>query len=242
MPRRAGPETLGGTNNEQDDPIGLVIVTFRDERTAMHALAKLKTEPSDRIVGIPSGAVPRKDKTGKLHIKETADIGSARGASIGGVIGAVIGVVAGAALAAPAAVEALIGGLAAKLRDSDFPSARLHGWGKDLRPGAAAIITVVEPSLVGQVERDLKGAGADAFTEELDADIAAQLEAGHDVAYNALVTREGLAMRRIAGSPEEIVGGMLVADDAGVTSSQFTSTEEGFAVRAINVTTKEPSP
>lgn len=81
--------------------------------------------------------------------------------------------------------------------------------------------------------RPLVPAGADAVTEALGADIASQLEAGHDVAYTALASEQGYAAGRIAGDEDETEGGMIVADDTGVTASQFVATDDGFAVRAL---------
>ena len=74
-----------------------------------------------------------KDDKGKLHIKETADMGGGKGATIGGVAGGVIGAIAGAALAGPVLVGALVGGLAAKLKDSGFDNDRKLGDEKGSR-------------------------------------------------------------------------------------------------------------
>lgn len=236
MSREADAKNPGSGNHEKEVPLGLLVATFHDEQRAMHALGELKAAQRDRLIGIRSAAVIRKDHLGKLHIKETADMGTGQGASIGGVIGAAIGVVAGATLAAPVAVGALIGGLAARLRDSGLGNEPLNRLGKHLAPGTSAIIAVVDHTSMSEISQDLADAGEVVFSEEVSVDLAAQLEAGHDVAYDAIVTREGLAIGRIADSADEIEGGMLVADDAGVTASQFMTTGEGFAVRAIDIT------
>ncbi len=238
MSRHSDLNTPGAAATRRNAPLELLVAVFRDEQTAMHTLKGLNTEPN-RFVGIRSAAILRKDKIGRLHIKETADMGSGQGAVIGAVGGAVIGVIAGAGLAAPSAVGALIGGLAASLRSSGFSSERLNRLGKDLKPRASVMVAVVDESSANEVEQNLAEAGADVFTEELDVETVAQLEAGHKVAYNTLVTREGLAVGRNAAS-DATEGGMLVVDDVGVTASRFMVTEEGFAVRAIDVTGDQP--
>jgi hypothetical protein len=144
--------------------------------------------------------------------------------------------IAGAALAAPVVVGALVGGLVAKLRDSGFSDERLKAVGEGLTPGSSAIIAVVEHKWVGQVEEALAEAEADLLTLGLQADIAEQLEAGHEVAYSALSSTEGFAAGRVAGGDDEIEGGYVVADEAGVTTSQFVATEEGFAVLSVDET------
>ena len=132
----------------------------------------------------------RKDEQGKLHIKETADMGGGKGAVIGGVLGGVVGVLAGP-IGWAALGGAVIGGLAAKLKDGGFKDERLKKLGEGLGPGNSAIVAVVELTWVKQVEKAMADAGAQAVTEELSADIAKQLAAGGEVAYTALATEDG---------------------------------------------------
>jgi uncharacterized membrane protein len=219
-----------------DNPIQLVVAAFQDEQTAKAALKELKNAQKAKLIQIENAAVLRKDEKGKLHIKETGDMGGGKGAALGGVGGAAIGLVAGAALAVPAVVGALVGGLVAKLRDSGFSDARLQAIGEGLTPGSSAIIAVVEHKWVGKLEEALAELEVDLLTLELQADIAEQLEAGHDVAYSALATQEGFAVGRIAGNEDEIEGGYVINDDAGQTSSQFVATKDGFAVLSVDET------
>jgi len=99
-----------------DVPVQLIVAAFQDEKSADMALKELKQARREKLIGIQNAAVIRKDEKGKLHIKETADMGGGKGAALGGVTGAAIGLLAGPALWVPAAVGALVGGLAAKLR------------------------------------------------------------------------------------------------------------------------------
>ncbi len=100
-----------------DVPVEVIVAAFQDEKAAKSALKELKQASNDGLIKIENAAVLRKDEKGKLHIKETHDMGGGKGAVLGGVGGAAIGLVAGAALAAPVVVGALVGGLVAKLRD-----------------------------------------------------------------------------------------------------------------------------
>jgi uncharacterized membrane protein len=222
-----------------DNPIQLVVAAFQDEASAKAALKELKKAQKAKLIKIENAAVLRKDEKGKLHIKETGDMGGGKGAALGGVGGAAIGLIAGAALAVPAAVGALVGSLVAKLRDSGFSDARLKAVGEGLTPGSSAIIAVVEHKWVGKLEEALAETEADLLTLELQADIAEQLEAGHDVAYSALATQESFAAGRVAGGEDEVEGGYVIVDEAGVTSSQFVATEDGFAVLSVDETEDE---
>ena len=119
------------------------------------------------------------------------------------LIGLAAALCAGPALLVPAAVGALVGGLAAKLRDSGFSDARLKALGENLKPGSSAIVAVVEHRWVAEVEKAMAEAGAEAATAAIGADIATQLEAGHDVAYTAISSEEGFSAARVAAGERD---------------------------------------
>ena len=216
-----------------DVPVQLIVAAFQDERVAKEALNALKEAQRQKLIKINNAAVLRKDEKGRLHIKETADMGGGKGAALGGVAGAAIGLIAGPALLVPAAVGALVGGLSAKMRDSGFSDARLKALGARLTPGSSAIVAVVEHKWVAEVKRAMAEAGADLFAEAIGADISAQLEAGHEVAYTAIASEEGFAAVRVAGGEDEIEAGAVVVDDTGLYGGRFVATPEGFAVMAL---------
>lgn len=219
-----------------DVPVQIVVAAFQDENAANEALNELKQLKKAKLIGIQNAAVIRKDEKGKIHIRETADMGGGKGAAIGGVAGAAIGLLAGPALVVPVAVGALVGGLTAKLRDSGFSDQRLETLGEGLKPGTSAIIAVVEHKWVDEVRKEMEEEGADLVTAALQADIAAQLEAGHEVAYTALATQEGLALGRQAVGEDEAEGGAVVISDEGVYGGRYVATGEGFAVERLAAT------
>jgi len=219
-----------------DVPVQVIVAAFQDEKAAKAALKELKQASREGLIKIENAAVLRKDKKGKLHIKETHDMGGGKGAALGGVGGAAIGLVAGAALAAPVVVGALVGGLVAKLRDSGFSNKRLESMGEGLQPGTSAIVAVVEHTWVAKVEEALAEAQAEVISAEIQADIADQLEAGHEVAYSVISSQEGMAASRVAVGEDQVEGGKLVIDDTGVYGGQFVANEDGFAVEAMAVT------
>jgi uncharacterized membrane protein len=216
-----------------DVPLELIIAAFQDEKMAKEALNALKEAQREKPIKIDNAAVLHKDAKGRLHIKETADMGGGKGAALGGVAGAAIGLIAGPALLVPAAVGALVGGLSAKLRDSGFSDARLKALGARLTPGSSAIVAVVEHTWVDEVKKAMAEAGADLFTEALGADISAQLEAGHEVAYTAISSEQGFAAARVAGGKDELEAGQIVVDDTGLYGARFVATPEGFAAMAL---------
>jgi uncharacterized membrane protein len=218
-----------------DVPIQLIVAAFQDEKSAKEALKALKQAQRDRLIEIQNAAVLRKDENGKLHIRETADMGSGKGAALGGVAGAAIGLIAGPALLVPMAVGAVVGGLTAKLRDSGFSDERLKALGENLKPGSSAIVAVVEHKWVAEVKKAMEEAGADAMTAALGADIAEQLESGNQVAYTAISSESGFSAARVAGGEDSVEGSKIVVDDSGVYGGRFFATKEGFVVEGLSV-------
>jgi hypothetical protein len=88
---------------------------------------------------------------------------------------------------------------------------------------------------VAEVEKAMAEAGADAVTAALGADIAEQLEAGHQVAYTAISSESGFSAARVAGGEDSVEGGKVVVDDSGVYGSRFFATKEGFVVEGLAV-------
>jgi uncharacterized membrane protein len=166
----------------------------------------------------------RKDEKGKVHIKETAQMGGGKGAAIGGVSGAGIGIFAGPALVVPADVGALIGGLAAKARDTGFDDARLQYVGDNLEPGTSAIVAVVEHRRVDEVRKELE--------EEADEAVAGQRHIATEdgiAVQNVLATDEFVATEIAAATEDEAAYGAAVVTDEGVSAiaADVKAVEEG---------------
>ncbi len=218
-----------------DNPVQVVVAAFSDEDGAKAAVEQLKAAKVLKHINVLDGAVLRKDDVGKLHIQETTDWGGGKGAAIGGVAGGAIGLLAGPALIVPAALGALVGGLAAKLHDSDKDN-RLRTIGEGLQPGSSAIVAVVEHKWVEQARQEMAAAGADMVAEGLKSDIAEQLEAGHDVAYTALATQGGFMTGREAGDKDRREGDMLIVGKDEEAQVNYVATPEGFAAYGVDAT------
>ena len=198
-----------------DVPVQVVVAAFKDENTASEALKALKQARNQGLIRIVDAAVLRKDEKGKLHIKETADMGGGKGAVIGG---------------------AVIGGLAAKLHDGGFKDERLKKLGEGLGPGNSAIVAVVEHTWVREVERQMAEAGADVVTEQISADIAAQLQAGGEVAMTAVATGDTLETARVAASDAKVEASRTVTTAEGTFAEGVVATKDEVIAGAAAVT------
>jgi uncharacterized membrane protein len=179
-----------------DVPVELVVAAFTDEQAASRVLEELKAAKQEKLIGIRDAAVIQRGTDDKVHIRETGDMRGGKGAVIGGIVGAAIGLVLPPAVLVTGAAGAAIGGLAARLRDSGFPDARLRAIGDALKPGTSALVAVIEHTWVAELEDELARQGAQLVTEEITTDIAEQLEAGHGVSSSALLDDEGVTVER----------------------------------------------
>jgi uncharacterized membrane protein len=208
--------------NQAQAPTQVILAAFSDENGADQALQQLKAAQKEHLIAVPNVAVLRKDKEGKLHIKEPTDMGAGRGAVIGGVLGGLTGLVFGP-IGLAAVGGAAIGGVIARLRDSGFKDDRLRQLGENLQPGSSAILAVIEHIWVTELQAELEKAGADVVTEELGADIAAQLKAGQDVAYTAVATDSAVGVARITSGPAPAGASNLPAGDAAKPATETPS-------------------
>jgi len=201
-------------------PLKIIIAAFQEEDAADQALQTLKEAKREKLISIDTAAVIRKDDDGKLHIKETADMGGGKGAGVGALVGGAIGLLAGPlGVAAGSALGAAVGGITAKLYDGGFKDDRLRQIGTSLEPGTSAIIAVIEHRWVAELERELAEEGADVTTAALAADIAEQLQKGGEVSYTAVSGEEGFAAGRVATTDDEAVVSGFIATDEGVVAA-----------------------
>ena len=119
---------------------------------------------------------------------------------------------------------------------SNWPVKRLKKLGEALQPETSAIVAVIEHKWVADLEKKMQEAGADVMTEEIGADIAAQLEAGREVAYTALATTDAMAAGRVvAGEDVSDVSGLVLTKE-GLVAGEAVATEDGVAVRRMVAT------
>ena len=224
--------------SEANVPVEVIVAAFQDENGAKEALKELKDAKHQGLIKIDDAAVIRKDEKGKLHIKETADMSTGKGAGIGAVIGGVIGLLGGPlGVAVGAGAGAAIGGIAAH-GDAGIKDERLETIGAGLEPGTSAIVAIVEHKWVAAVQAQLEEDASDVMAQQLSADIHTQLTAGREVAYSAVAAEGVSAVTRTAGSEGEMDQDSIVMTDEGVVVEQIVANEEG-AVIVDSITTED---
>ena len=153
----------------------VIIATYPDEETPDQKLEWLKQATKAGQIDIVDAAVIKKDPNGTIHIKDTANVSTGKGAAIGGVIGGVVGLLAGpAGVVILGGAGALIGGVVTG-GDEGIPDERLQQLGEELEPGTSAVVAVVEPAWVKEVESKLTEASSSVTVREVKPEVAAQL-------------------------------------------------------------------
>ena len=216
--------------SKENVPVQVVVAAFQTEDAAKAAYKELKLAKKAKLISIDNAAILRKDEKGKLHIKETHDMGGGKGAGIGALVGGAIGLLTGGVgLVGAGAVGALVGGITAKLHDGGFKDERLKKIGDGLEPGTSALIAVVEHDWVDELQKELEDEATDIMVANLSADIAQQLQAGGELAFTAVTSEGGMAMERVASSEEGVDMTDVVATEDGVIAEHIVATSEGVA-------------
>lgn len=156
--------------------VHVLVATFHDEQAADAAYEQLRGDENLRLIHMENSAVIRKDDKGKLHIKETHDMGGGKGAGIGLLIGGAIGLLSGGiGFLGAGAVGAVVGGITAKLHDGGFKDSKLREMGDSLPPGSSALVAVVEEDDLSVVHDNLAGDAYQVMVTHLSPHITAQL-------------------------------------------------------------------
>jgi uncharacterized membrane protein len=229
-------------------PVEVIVAAFQSEDGAKEALKELKHAKRQGLIKIDDAAVIRKDAKGKLHIKETADMGTGKGAGIGAVIGGVVGLLAGpVGVGFGAAAGAAIGGIAAH-GDAGIKDERLETIGAGLEPETSAIVAIVEHKWVAMVQAQLEEEASNIMAQQLSADIHQQLSSGKEVAYSAIAAEGAASVTRTAGDEHEVeqesivvtedgvAAEKIVANEESITAASYVVTEEGEAAQVTTIT------
>ena len=210
-----------------DIPVEMIVAAFQDENEAENVLKGLKEAKHEGLIGIKDAAVITRDQKNKVHIKDIHDIGTRGGTALGALVGTGIALMTGGVgIVLSGAAGALVGRLAAKKIDLGIEDARLQKIADALQPGTSAILAFIEHKWVAEMEKAFIDNGAEVMRAALNADIAAQLEAGHDVAYSLISDESGIDIERVAGDESVIEIDSVQISEDGI-SAEATIAKEG---------------
>ena len=180
-------ETTTAGQDEGVAGVGILVAAYVDEYGADQALDELKQAKKSGEIYYDDAAVIRQDPKGKVHIKETGDMSTGKGAGVGALIGGVVGLLAGpAGVAWGAAAGAAIGGIAAH-HDAGFSKESLEEIGGALVPGSSAIVATTSKAFVEEVRKQTPDTDSMATARQLASGIHEALQARQDVLYSLVI-------------------------------------------------------
>lgn len=209
--------------------VGMMVAAYVDEMAADQTLEAMKAAKRAGSFYYDDAAVVRQDAKGKVHIKETGDMSTGKGAGIGALVGGIIGILGGpAGVALGAAGGAAIGGIAAH-HDAGFSKESLKELGSALTPGSSALVVTTSKDFVEAVRKQTPEADQLTTAQELSAGIREALAARKDVLIGLVVTEAGIAATKVVSSPTDVAIFGITADESGVVVAQAAATAEGVA-------------
>ena len=227
------------TNGEQSDGtagVGMFVAAYVDERGADNTLEALKQAKKQGQFYYDDAAVVRNSAEGKVHIKETGDMSTGKGAGIGALIGGVIGILGGpAGVALGAGAGAAIGGIAAH-GDAGFDQDSLEEIGAALPAGTSALAVTTSQDFVEEVRKQAPDEDTLTIASSIAAEISDRLNARQDVLMAMVLTEDGVAATKVVSSPSEVAVFGIAATDDGVVAGQAVATEDGAAYEVAAVT------
>jgi len=213
--------------------VGMLVAAFVEERGADKALEGMKEAKKSGDFFFDDAAVIRSDDKGKVHISETGDMSTGKGAGIGAGIGAVISLIGGpATLAASALAGAAVGALAVH-KDSGFDQDSLKEIGAALPAGTSAIAATTSKKFVEEVRKASEQGETLSIAKDFAGDIQAHLQARQDVLYTVVLTEEGIGVAKVVSSPTMLAVFGIAASESGVVAGQAVVTGEGAAYEVV---------
>jgi uncharacterized membrane protein len=223
-------DATNASSTEQSEGVagvGMFLAAYVDELAAEQVLENMKQAKKSGDIYYEDAAVIRQDAKGKVHIKETGDMSSGKGAGIGALIGGVIGLVAGPeGVVLGAGAGAAVGGLAAH-HDAGFSKESLKEIGGSLLPGTSALAATTSQAFVEAVRKQVPEEDTLSVARSLATAIQDRLQARQDTLFGLLITEEGIAATEVTSSPSELaVFGIAATEDAAAVGGAV-ATDEG---------------
>jgi uncharacterized membrane protein len=161
-----------------ENPVELVVASFREEERAGEGLDELKQLEKSESIGIVDVAVITKAKDGSLKVRETAEAdGVWRGAGIGAIAGGVVGLLVGGPIGG-IVLGTAAGALAGKAIDLGFSNKELAELGHVMGPGSSAVVAVIEQKSTADLCAVLEDRGAEIVCHPVEDEAARSIGLG----------------------------------------------------------------
>jgi uncharacterized membrane protein len=135
----------------------VIVAVYPSEDETKAALKQLQDMARQGTIDLLEAASVTKDMDGKIHVKDTADLGTKKGTRRGAIIGGVMGLIFPPSIIVGALAGGGVGALYGHFRDKGFSNTELAQAGEELEPGQSGLIAVMVDKFVDQVAQGLEG-------------------------------------------------------------------------------------
>jgi uncharacterized membrane protein len=135
----------------------VVSAVYPDEERADSILDMLHQMHRAATINLEDAAIVVRESDGKLHIKETKEVTTAKGAKRGAIIAGIFGVIYPPSLIASVLVGGGIGAIWGKIRDTGIKNSSLKQIGDTLQPGQVALVALADIDSAPKIELALQG-------------------------------------------------------------------------------------
>jgi uncharacterized membrane protein len=154
----------------------LIASVYVDEEGAKTILDVLQKMHRAATITLEDAATVTKDAEGKLHIKETREVTTGKGARRGAIITGIFGLIYPPSLIASALAGGVIGGAWGRLRDTGIKTDKMRELGDTLAPGNVAVIVLAEPGYAPQIQRAMEAYPGQFIRHAFSPEETAQIE------------------------------------------------------------------
>jgi uncharacterized membrane protein len=154
----------------------LMASVYMDEEGAKTILDALQRMHRASNITLADAATVTKDADGRLHIKETREVTTGKGARRGALVAGVLGLIFPPSLIASALAGGLVGGAWGRLRDTGIKTGAMKDLGSSLEPGNAAVVALAEPQFVEPIVRAMEAYPGKFLRHGFSTEEAAQIE------------------------------------------------------------------
>jgi uncharacterized membrane protein len=135
----------------------LIASIYPDQEHANTIYEMLQKMHRASNITLVDAALVTKDEDGTVHIQETKEVTTRKGAKRGAIVAGIFGLIYPPSLIASVLVGGGVGGVWGKLRDTGIKTGDMKQIAENLKPGHIALIVLVEPESVPPVERAMEG-------------------------------------------------------------------------------------
>jgi uncharacterized membrane protein len=154
----------------------ILAAVYRDDEGATTILDMLEKMHRASTVILADAAKVTKSADGKLHIKETREVTTGKGARRGALVTGIFGLIYPPSLLVSALTGGIIGGAWGKLRDTGVKTDKMRELGDTLEPGNVGVIVLADRQWAPEIQRAMEGYPGQFIRHEFTPEETAQIQ------------------------------------------------------------------